>query len=67
MPERSIQDILYEVTIFSKQATDDERWEMDHREGKACNAYGGSSCFRYIFLLINTCKDVQSIIRQIIM
>lgn len=26
------RDTLYEATIFSKQATDDERWEMDHRE-----------------------------------
>lgn len=26
------RDILYEAAIFSKQATDDERWEMDHRE-----------------------------------
>jgi len=26
------RDTLYEAAIFSKQTTDDERWEMDHRE-----------------------------------
>jgi hypothetical protein len=26
------RDTLYEAAIFSKQATDDQRWEMDHRE-----------------------------------
>lgn len=49
------QDTLYEAVIFSKQATDDERWEMDHREASRIGML--KSLIRYVtikFLLINT-------------